>query len=250
MPLLQRHLQPRRQVDPEPRSPSRHNTEEPLSLCSHHQRSWWRKLPAVRDRPRSAIGSTAEHCGARPNVNRSPGRTRQLCASYITISSTGPASSQGHGRHRNSPSTGPPGPGGAAATYPPGTSLAGDPARRPGRRRCGPRAPVVPRRRRPAAALAGRSAWRGSQRRRAAPSGPPAAAGRPARGAAGPGGLPPRAAGASCGPRPGGRGRRDLRVAGGVRERRDDGQGQMAAPLARIWGGLPISASAGPPARS
>jgi hypothetical protein len=33
----------------------------------------------------------AEHCGERPNVNGSPGRTRQVCASYITISSTGPA---------------------------------------------------------------------------------------------------------------------------------------------------------------
>ena len=36
----------------------------------------------------------------------------------------------------------------------------------------------------------------------------------------------------------------------GGRVPRYGGQGWMAAPLARSWGGLPISASAGPPARS
>jgi hypothetical protein len=43
-----------------------------------------------RDTPRSRAGSTAEQAGARPNVNGSPGRTRQVCNPYITIS-TGPA---------------------------------------------------------------------------------------------------------------------------------------------------------------
>ena len=52
-----------------PRSPNRVSTEELLSLCSHQDRSWNRKLPALRDTPRSAVGSTAVHVDARPKVN-------------------------------------------------------------------------------------------------------------------------------------------------------------------------------------
>jgi len=102
-----------------------------------------------------------------------------------------------------------------------------------------------------AAGGAGEVAWRGRRRRRAAPPGPGPRllrqagqrAARQARRAR------LRVAGAACGLRPSGKWRRDLR-GGRVRERRDDGQGWMAVPLVRSWGGLPISASAGPPARS
>jgi hypothetical protein len=67
--------------------------------------------------------------------------------------------------------------------------------------------------------------------------------------------LPGEVAGAGA-QRPPDPGSRLLRQAGQraarrrVGERRDDGRRWMAALRARSWGGLPISASAGPPARS
>src|SRR5215469_16233932 len=79
------------------------STDELLSLCSHHAPSWWRKLPALRDTPRSSAGRTALHVGARPKVNASPGRMRQVCDSYITISSTGVAPSQSAAKRSRSP---------------------------------------------------------------------------------------------------------------------------------------------------
>ena len=73
--------------------------ELPVVLASRMLRaarqdwSCQRKLPAERDTPQSVPGSTTEHAGARPKVNGSlPGRTRHVCAWYITISSTGPSS--------------------------------------------------------------------------------------------------------------------------------------------------------------
>jgi len=75
-----------------------HSTEDVLSLCSHQDPSWWRKLPAVRDTPRSAAGSTAPHAGPRPKVNNSPGWTRHVCDSYMTTSSMAAPSSVCHAR--------------------------------------------------------------------------------------------------------------------------------------------------------
>ena len=43
-------------------------------------------LPARRDSPWSAAGSTADEDGARPNVNVSPGVRRHVRVSYMTIS--------------------------------------------------------------------------------------------------------------------------------------------------------------------
>ena len=202
-----------------PRSPSTHRTEEPLSLCSHQDPSWWRKLPALRETPRSMAGSTAEHAAARPKVNGSPpGRTRHVCDSYMTISSTGPArlpdaTLGSPGRCVNRPARGPPGqqrrirrapawpvirhgglpggviPGRLAPVVPGGAvqqpPLAGRSAWRPWRTRWARRG------------RRGRAARRGSQApARSAPR-PPARAccGRPARGAAGPAGSP---AGRQC----------------------------------------------------
>jgi hypothetical protein len=60
--------------------------DEALSFESHQTSPAHSKLPAVLDTPRSSVGSTSEQPGARPKVKVSPGRTRQVPASYMTIS--------------------------------------------------------------------------------------------------------------------------------------------------------------------
>src|ERR1700722_4217117 len=62
--------------------------DDALSLASHQESATQSKLPAFLDTPRSSSGSTSEQVLARPKVNLSPGRTRQVPASNITISST------------------------------------------------------------------------------------------------------------------------------------------------------------------
>ena len=242
VPLLQRHLQPRRQVDPEP--PVAQQAQHPGAAVV------MQPPPAVvvaeaaggADRPRSAAGSTAEQSGERPNVNGSPGRTPRSAPHTSRSAAPAGPSSQGHGRF----------------TAPARQQGRPGPAEQQRRIRRAPGWPVI-RRGGPGGAGAAASrqpAW-------AAPSGsrPGGAIGlAPTADAM----CPPGAARASCPAgspaparrcrlirpaRPGGKERRDLRAAGGVPPRYG-GQGQMAAPLARSWGGLPISASAGPPARS
>jgi hypothetical protein len=80
-----------------PRSPDRYKSEEALSFCTHQDPCWKLKLPARRDSPRSG-GSTTVDAGARPKVNISPGRSRHVRVSYITISSTAAAYLQRHRR--------------------------------------------------------------------------------------------------------------------------------------------------------
>src|SRR5580704_16805068 len=71
-----------------PRSPDRYSIDEALAFASHQDPERHSKLPALRETPRSSLGSTALQVLARPKVNRSSGRTRHVPASNITISST------------------------------------------------------------------------------------------------------------------------------------------------------------------
>src|SRR5215467_9707471 len=71
-----------------PRSADRYSIDDELSFVSHQMPSLQARLPAVRETPRSSVGNTSVEADSRPKVNLSPGRTRHVPVSNMTISST------------------------------------------------------------------------------------------------------------------------------------------------------------------